>query len=77
MSRNEALKVGKSQIVKYFVFNVNNSAFSEAKGWFKQGSLKSKFTIQKDHFSINNTVENRLVSLRADYCNNIGDMVRI
>lgn len=32
MSRNEALKVSKSQIVKYFVFNVNNSAFSEAKG---------------------------------------------
>lgn len=45
MSRNEALKVSKSQIVKYFVFNVNNSAFSEAKGWFKQESLKSKFTI--------------------------------
>lgn len=45
MSRNEAVKVGKSQIVKYLVFNVNNSASSEAMGWFKQESLKSKFTI--------------------------------
>ena len=49
MSRNETVKVGKSQIVKYLVFNVNNS-FSEAMGWFKQGSLEQIYHLEGSLF---------------------------
>lgn len=50
MSRNETVKVGKSQIVKYLVFNINNSAFSEAMGWFKQGSLEQIYHLEGSLF---------------------------